>query len=488
MQRRASSLNEGLQQRTYRCSLWFISSVFSFFLLWLVLFGFLITPAILSLKFICYTIFFFALHFILLCFMIRLSINPIPYYNKIRTYVSSEAIVFVILQTLSGVFGMIIILKVFESSFLQSFLNECDIPLSPGNIAVKRAYCIDNGYLFILSYGSLLGFIYSIAFILRNEFVLNFPRVQKEPFFRYKERFPEIAKSSLLWTLSFFTSFLGLQMLHSLFFPQRIGLDNGLFFSLPIVFDSGSSVGHGVWGSVSAQVTLASIFLLVCWRSLFHLIEVHFTQNFRFGDTSDLLEGLSSPTRLVQNWAYQDLHQLTFYFPQRRRLLFSNDVSQARLPACTVIVQNSCRILEDLSIALEQQKEFGIDASAILMHTRLFMWAAESLGYLVASSRKEDTYGLVQKDLARVLDVLLRCLAAVSQSSPIKVSRVDTHPSSRLSLNIPSNRFDYNLYALDFSLRSAVQYIVLAMYQDLADLDLPSQVKSRLYPFIYFKK
>ena len=114
-----------------------------------------------------------------------------------------------------------------------------------------------------------------------------------------------------------------------------------------------------------------------------------------------------------------------------------------------------------------------------LAQAQPIIWTVQGLSQLTAASIKEDTYGVVQKDLPEILTVLLQLKQALD-----KLQRIGNYKKS--------HKIDYFELKMKSALRSAVKrslYCICIEFGDyVKELKLTKDVFQQLQPFLLFRE
>ncbi|KAG0379103.1 Nucleoporin NDC1 [Mortierella sp. AD032] len=116
----------------------------------------------------------------------------------------------------------------------------------------------------------------------------------------------------------------------------------------------------------------------------------------------------------------------------------------------------------------------------------LILWAFQSLARLVAASYNEDSYGLVQKDIPKVLESMLELLMTL-ESFLLTEAGSAKFRSNPYSAQINAQRLTIvRSYAILQALKTAIYQIVVTFRGQLGEFTLASAYANRLKHFVDF--
>ncbi|KAF9140671.1 Nucleoporin NDC1 [Mortierella sp. GBA39] len=116
----------------------------------------------------------------------------------------------------------------------------------------------------------------------------------------------------------------------------------------------------------------------------------------------------------------------------------------------------------------------------------LILWAFQSLARLVAASYDEDSYGVVQKDIPKVLESMLELLMTL-ESFLLAEAGSAKFRSNPYSAHINAQRLTITRsYAMLQALKTAIYQIVVAFRGQLGEFTLASAYANRLKHFVDF--
>jgi nucleoporin NDC1 len=116
---------------------------------------------------------------------------------------------------------------------------------------------------------------------------------------------------------------------------------------------------------------------------------------------------------------------------------------------------------------------------SVFAESQIIIWAVEGLSYLISSSILEDRYGVVQKDLPRVIS----CLFVLQKT-------VDKHKG--VTISSKKNRLETRDLQLKQELRAALKssiYRIISTYGDHLDsLPLPTEHQKKINNYKHFQE
>ncbi|KAJ8770894.1 hypothetical protein K2173_021809 [Erythroxylum novogranatense] len=273
--------------------------------------------------------------------------------------------------------------------------------------------------------GFVCGLMYGLFYIYQRRWVLEFPIVQRPPFFSFKMTLPSAIKHAS--KLSSVAHLISSVLLVFRLEPFKSQLTTGKFFSEQIILYVGSF----------------SVFL--CWELSHHLHRVLHTKRFVFAPpkgsaaaetnpSEPLLAALeeSPPDTLPQYLAYLDLCMVCENNVDTwRRAAFFEETGETYKRVIAVCLRPLEQLTSMLAEGLEGVSvEKGSHLSAQLqlpvesLHSKYYKvfdnfqqysWCSRSAADLTACSYKEDRYGVAQLsgNNTAVISTLLSCLLAV---------------------------------------------------------------------------
>lgn len=171
----------------------------------------------------------------------------------------------------------------------------------------------------LLVYGSTLGLLYGIGYLIRGKSVLSFPILQRHRYFRIKQRMRALVKSSLV--------------LPSLALGPAAALSALL---APAAAMSQQQQQRYEWGGAAGVLGLWRAGLLCCyaWAAGGHMLEIVFTERVAMAadddpqPTAPLLAALQHTDPIVQDWCLLDLAAVAEGAPgarSRRAAIFADE-------------------------------------------------------------------------------------------------------------------------------------------------------------------
>ncbi|KAJ8760160.1 hypothetical protein K2173_011016 [Erythroxylum novogranatense] len=276
--------------------------------------------------------------------------------------------------------------------------------------------------------GFVIGLVYGLFYVYKKRWILEFPIIQRPPFFRFKMGLPSAIKNAL--KLSSAAHLISAVLLMFLPEPFNSHMTTGKFFSEQII------------------IYIGSFLVFLCWELSHHLHQVVYTKRFIFAPpkgsaaaetnpSEPLLEALeeSPPGTLPLYLAYLDLCMVceNNVDTWRRAAVFeeTSETYKRVIAVClTPLEQLTCILGEaleggsvdkgyHLSCQLQSPLEtLNSKYCEAFRNFQQYSWCARSAAALTARSYKEDRYGVAQLSgsNATVISTLLSCLLAVEAS------------------------------------------------------------------------
>ncbi|KAH0686490.1 hypothetical protein KY284_017043 [Solanum tuberosum] len=349
-------------------------------------------------------------------------------------------------------------------------------------------------------WGLQIGLLYGVHYVYNKRWVLQFPIIQRPPFFSFKMGLPlAVGKALKLSAAGYVLSAI-------------------LAFVLPYEFKGQLPVGNFITEQILFYI--GSFVVILCWELCHHLHQVLHTKRSVFAPpkgsaaaetnpSEPLLAALeeSTPKSLLQYLAYLDLCMVCEgnVDPWRRAAFFeeSGETYKRVISVCLTPVEqftrNVCEVLEsspvDNSLQLSHQlcspNEQLADSKVYESFDdfQLLAWCARIVASLTVHSHKEDRFGVAQLSgsNAAVISTLLSSLLAVEtlmgkktnlQSSntlmdPAGIKWATLNPGRRDSAAGMAGRrkgapFYAKAYSMADILKTSIYGIISAFYDEMS--------------------
>ncbi|KAF9430131.1 Nucleoporin NDC1 [Entomortierella beljakovae] len=138
----------------------------------------------------------------------------------------------------------------------------------------------------------------------------------------------------------------------------------------------------------------------------------------------------------------------------------------------------------------ELQKQLSQIPKPALFHAtedfQLTVWSFQSLARLVVASYNEDRYGIVQKDIPRILESMLKLLMSLEYFL-VTEGRLEAFKSGPYSAHVDAQKI-VNARSLSLlqALKTSIYQIVITFREHLGDFVLSTAYRDRLTHFIEF--
>lgn len=349
-------------------------------------------------------------------------------------------------------------------------------------------------------WGLQIGLLYGVHFVYNKRWVLQFPIIQRPPFFSFKMGLPlAVGKALKLSAAGYVLSAI-------------------LAFVLPYEFKGQLPVGNFITEQILFYI--GSFVVILCWELCHHLHQVLHTKRSVFAPpkgsaaaetnpSEPLLAALeeSTPKSLLQYLAYLDLCMVCEgnVDPWRRAAFFeeSGETYKRVISVCLTPVEqftrNVSEVLESspvdnslqLSHQLRSPNEQLADSKVYESFDdfQLLAWCARIVASLTVHSHKEDRFGVAQLSgsNAAVISTLLSSLLAVEtlmgkktnlQSSntlmdPAGIKWATLNPGRRDSAAGMAGRrkgapFYAKAYSMADILKTSIYGIISAFYDEMS--------------------
>ncbi|WMV21061.1 hypothetical protein MTR67_014446 [Solanum verrucosum] len=349
-------------------------------------------------------------------------------------------------------------------------------------------------------WGLQIGLLYGVHYVYNKRWVLQFPIIQRPPFFSFKMGLPlAVEKALKLSAVGYVLSAI-------------------LAFALPYEFKGQLPVGNFITEQILFYI--GSFVVILCWELCHHLHQVLHTKRSVFAPpkgsaaaetnpSEPLLAALeeSTPKSLLQYLAYLDLCMVCEgnVDPWRRAAFFeeSGETYKRVISVCLTPVEqftrNVSEVLESspvdnslqLSHQLRSPNEQLADSKVYESFDdfQLLAWCARIVASLTVHSHKEDRFGVAQLSgsNAAVISTLLSSLLAVEtlmgkktnlQSSntlmdPAGIKWATLNPGRRDSAAGMTGRrkgapFYAKAYSMADILKTSIYGIISAFYDEMS--------------------
>lgn len=325
------------------------------------------------------------------------------------------------------------------------FYASCQASAIVGLQLLQPAGSLKAGRQPLWMFGAVLGATYAVVYLIRGKNVLSFPVLQRQRYFRVKQRLPAMCKATLLYSsVALALSIAACWLTRTQPWP-----------SLGAAAAAWRSAALLVWG----------------WSAGAHMLEVVFTERVAMADDSDpaptgpLLAALQHSDPIVQDWCLQDLTAVAegaAGCANRRAALFADEtgasgwcplsrycltelrdfvgVMASALPAVQSSASSGSGVRWNtlqLSAAGGQAASRAQDLALWHMQARHYrlVWCLRSLSGLAAVGLQLDKFGLLQLSHPNLADVLSTLLGVVLvlRAYVKSTSAIPSRPSSKLA-------------------------------------------------------
>jgi nucleoporin NDC1 len=270
------------------------------------------------------------------------------------------------------------------------------------------------------------GLFYGVHYVYRRRWILQFPIIQRRPFFSFKMGIPFAIKQALKLSNAGYLLSAVLAIFIPTEYKNQVSAPN--FIVQQIIFYIGCFV------------------VFFCWELSHHLHQILHTKRFKFAPSKGsaaaetnpsepLLAALeeSPPKSLLQNLAYLDLCMVCENNVDTwRRAAFFEETGDTYKRVVSICLRPLEQLTSKLSEGLESSSpqdsvqlshqlrsptEKVVDSSLyeLLNDFQLYAWSARSVASLTVHSHKEDRFGVAQLSgsNAAIISTLLSSLIAV---------------------------------------------------------------------------
>ncbi|KAF5730249.1 hypothetical protein HS088_TW20G00622 [Tripterygium wilfordii] len=355
----------------------------------------------------------------------------------------------------------------------------------------------DSGVMLRIGVRSLaIGLVYGLFYLYKRRWVLEFPIIQRPPFFSFKMGLPLAIKRAFKLSIAAYISSVVLLVV------------------LPHHLQNRMTLGKFVVEQIRFYIGSFAVFL--CWELNHHLHQVLHTKRLIFAPPKGSAAAETNPSEpllaaledcaessLIQYLAYLDLCMVCENnVDSWRRAAFFEETGETYKRVIGVCLRPLKELASKLAEGLEScssekayqlstQLQSPVDSrvdskySEPLNDYQLYAWCARTVASLTAHSHTEDRYGVAQLSgsNAAVISVLLSCLLAVeafmgkktSLQSPNHLTGVAgirwaTQSSGRREIVVNKKRdgrLHSNAYAMADALRTSIYCVVSVFHEEM---------------------
>uniref|UniRef100_A0A674IYA3 Nucleoporin NDC1 n=1 Tax=Terrapene triunguis TaxID=2587831 RepID=A0A674IYA3_9SAUR len=224
--------------------------------------------------------------------------------------------------------------------------------------------CLNEYHLFLLLSGALMGYNYSLLYLVNNMNYLPFPVIQQYKYLRFRRSLPLLVKRSCVESLYLVRNvcvayyFFGYIPRAWIGTTMNLNTDSKLHPLDTLTGLLDLSLLYHTW--------LCGIFLLITWHIAWLLFKIYATEAHHFPvqptfaeETDQCLPKIlnSNPPLIIKFLALQDLMLLSQYSPVRRLEVFSLSQPGGHPHNWTAISKECLNLLSDLTQKLIMQQE-----------------------------------------------------------------------------------------------------------------------------------